>query len=252
MLSGPQRTDIAARLLAARQDGALLEHDGIALTVSDAYAIQTEVSAALGPVGGWKVGRATPEAPVSFAPLPASTILPTPQLWPRAGARLCGLELEIAFRIDAALPTLDAPDFAARLAASVTPLPAFEVVDSRLHDLDNAPPPWRLADGLLHAGLITGPAHDRSWQPDDFTEVPGQLVADASLIADGRLALTGGSPFALLIELLRHVGDHCGGVQPGQIVTTGSFTGLRFFKPGTRLRGHIAGMAPLEMMFGAP
>jgi len=40
-------------------------------------------------------------------------------------------------------------------------------------------------------------------------------------------------------------------VQPGQIVTTGAFTGLRFFKPGTRLRGSFAGMAPLEMMFGA-
>lgn len=250
MTAETQRAEIVARLLAARQGGPLLDSSGIGLEQSDAYAIQAEVMAALGPVGGWKVGRGTPEEAIIFAPIPAAAILPTPQLWTRAASRLGGLELEIAFRIDAPLPALDAPDFARQLTGCVTPLPAFEVVDCRLHDPDQAAPLWRLADFQINAGLIIGPALEGPWQPDDFICPPGLLIADASVIAKGLLTLPSGSPFDLLTTLLRQVGNHCGGVQPGQIVTTGSFTGLRFFRPGTRLRGRIAGMAPLEMMFG--
>ncbi|WP_428247557.1 hypothetical protein [Ferrovibrio sp.] len=251
MLTGEQRAAIAARLLAARQGGPLLDSSGIALDLDDVYAIQAAVMPALGPVGGWKVGRGSVHEPIIFAPIRHSGIAPSPCLWPRAESLLCGLELEIAFRIDGPLPALDAPDYAARLQACVTPLPVFEVVDSRLSDPETADPLWRLADFQLNTGLIIGKAHEKPWRPDDFIRVPGELIADSSTIAEGMLTQLGGSPFELLMLLLRQIGNHCGGVQPGHIVTTGSFTGLRFFKPGTRLRGTIAGMAPLEMMFGA-
>ncbi|WP_430398189.1 hypothetical protein [Ferrovibrio sp.] len=251
MITDQQRGEIVARLLAARQGGPLFDPAGIAIDHADILAIQAGVMAALGPVGGWKVGRGAPDQPIIFAPIRASGIAASPKLWPREDSRLCGLELEIAFRIDSALPPLDAPDYAAKLAASVTPLPVFEVLDSRLLNMETTDAHWRLADLQINAGMITGAAYDKPWQPDDFIRLNGELIADASIVVDGLLTQPGGSPFDLLIELLRQVKDHCGGVQPGQIVTTGAFTGLRFFKPGTRLRGSFAGMAPLEMMFGA-
>ncbi|WP_341705678.1 hypothetical protein, partial [Ferrovibrio sp.] len=187
--------------------------------------------------------------PAIFAPIPAAAIRPSPALWPAAGSRLRGAELEIAFRIDAPLPPADAADFLPRLAAAVTPLPAFEILDSRLQDPRNAAPLRVLADSQMNAGLVCGAASDGRWQPADFDRPDVFLKAGDSVLCAGPASLPGGTPFALLAELVCRCGDHCGGLQPGQIVTTGSFTGMHFFAAGATVSGRIAGLTPLSVTF---
>src|SRR3546814_4924054 len=58
------------------------------------------------------------------------------------------------------------------------------------------------------------------------------LFRSGAVLIDGPATMPGGNPFDLLAELVRSCGNHCGGLQRGQIVTTGSFTGMRFFAAG--------------------
>lgn len=241
-----------ASLLAARRGGSLAMADKAdePASIDDAHDIQAAVAAGLHmPIGGWKVGRWDAGAQLFYAPVRADLIRSTPDTRQPGETRLRGLELEIAFRIDGPLPAKDAPDFLDRLAASVTPMPAFEVVDSRLADPQAAGALWRLADFQMNAGLILGePLAKGGWKPEDFARPTVRLSLDGKDVANGPATLNTRTPFIMLADLVRDC-RHCGGVQPGHVVTTGSFTGLNFFPAGSTLTGLIEGMAPLTMTF---
>lgn len=248
--------DPIARLTAAWRDGTLVEADtaGEPRDIAETRTIQSAVLQAMGwRVGGWKVGRWNAGAPLFCAPIRADLMRPAPDSRRPEETRLRGLELEIGFRIDTALPAADDADFLRKLADAVTPMAVFEMVDSRLRDPLAASPLWRLADFQMNAGLIHGTPLAGSWRPDIFDKPDVKLVANGETIFDQPATLNTGTPFGMLADLVRQCnspgGNHCGGVQPGQIVTTGAFTGLRFFPPGTTLTGHISGLAPITMTF---
>jgi 2-keto-4-pentenoate hydratase len=251
-------TQIAAivdQLLGARRDGPLLQPTEDLSGFDAVYAIQSGVMAGLGRVGGWKVGRWDAGSPLIFAPIRADLIRPAPDTRQPEECRLRGAELEVAFRIDAKLPLPGSHDFLPALAACVTPMAVFEIVDSRLAEPKTASKLWHLADFQLNAGLVYGAALTTPWQPEDFANPQVQLTADGTDICNGPAALNTNTPFGMLADLVRQCsspgGDHCGGVQPGQIVTTGSFTGLRFFAKGTQLTGRIDNLPPITATFAA-
>lgn len=249
-MTAARHADAIARLLAARHGGPLYAPDYDLQDFHEVFAIQSGVMADLGAVGGWKVGRADANAPLNYSPIRADLIRSAPDTRQPAETRLRGLELEIAFRIDGPLPAIDAPDFMRRLASVVTPLPAFEVVDSRLADPQGTTALWRLADFQLNAGLILGAPLAGAWQAEDFANPAVRLVADGEDVVKGPATLNTGTPFGMLADLVREC-RHCGGVQPGQVVTTGSFTGLRYFPAGSTLTGVVGSMTPLTMTFAA-
>jgi 2-keto-4-pentenoate hydratase len=47
--------------------------------------------------------------------------------------------------------------------------------------------------------------------------------------------------------LLAHLGDHCGGLQVGQTVITGSLCGLPWFTPDAIVTGWIAGFGEVSI-----
>ncbi|QDO98420.1 hypothetical protein FNB15_14555 [Ferrovibrio terrae] len=247
-------TQIAAiidQLLAARRGGLLLQPTEDLSGFDAVYAIQSGVMAKLGEVGGWKVGRWDAGSPLFYAPISADLIRPAPDTRQPEECRLRGAELEVAFRIDAKLPSPGSHDFLPALAACVTPMAVFEIVDSRLADPKSASKLWNLADVQLNAGLVCGTPLEMSWQPEDFSHPQVQLTADGADVVAGPAMLNTSTPFGMLADLVRSCGAHCGGVQPGQIVTTGSFTGLRFFAKGTQLTGCIANLPPVSVSFAA-
>ncbi len=245
-------TRIAAiidQLLAARRGGPLLHPTEDLPGFDTVYAIQSGVMAGLGRVGGWKVGRWDAGSPLFFAPIRADLIRPAPDTRRPAECRLRGAELEVGFRIDAKLPSPGSHDFLPALAACVTPMAVFEIVDSRLAEPKTASKLWQLADFQLNAGLVHGAPLTTPWQPEDFAHPTVQLTADGADVVAGPARLNTNTPFGMLADLIRTCGDHCGGVQPGQIVTTGSFTGLRFFDKGTQLTGRIGNLPPVSVGF---
>ena len=158
--------------------------------------------------------------------------------------------MEIAFRLERELPALDDPDMAGKLKAAVVAFPVIEVVDTRLAFLDTCHPMMKLADNQSSAGLVYGePVAD--WQSLNLTNPGHKFTADDQLVSGGPGAVSGGSAFENLEAFVRVAGDHCGGFQVGQFLTTGALSGLHWIEKGQTVRGEIEGLGSVEVFIGA-
>lgn len=237
---------LVAQLLAAREGGAKLPAKvGEGLSRARIFEVQQAVAARLGPVGGFKVA-CPPDAPIVIAPIMARDIYQTPaEITVPAGEEV-GIELEYAFRLIASPPDRDAPDFEPRLRASVELLPAFELVQSRLADPKGAGPALKMLDNQLNGAVVLGEAV-RDWQSLDVTRAEARLLLGGETLLDGVARVPGGDAFATLCALVRALSNHCGGLQVGQVVITGSLNGLPWITPPTTAQGRIAGLGDVAM-----
>ncbi|WP_207538532.1 2-keto-4-pentenoate hydratase [Sabulicella rubraurantiaca] len=205
-----------------------------------AYTVQSELLAALGPRGGWKVGAANPSATPLSAPLPATCLLPSGTAF--AGA-MRGVELELALRLGRDVPACEAlrrSDFDAML-------PAIEVVETRLAGWEQAPALLKLADLQTHGALILGEPIPISEL--DFGALEAELRMDGEVVASTRGANTAGSLEWLLDGLSQRLAARGEALRQGEILTTGSLTGMLFAAPGTRVLGRLAGIGEVALRF---
>ncbi len=242
--------DLARRLAAARRGGPKVTASaGAGLTRADAFAVQERLVDAFGPVGGFKVA-CPPDAPIVIAPIFANDIHQSPATLPIPADEPVGVEMEYAFRLTAPMPDLSAADFDARMSAAVELLPAFEVVESRLADPEGADPLLKMADNQINGSVVLGEACT-GWHDFDVTQAAGWLRIGDDILLDGPARVPGGDAFRTLCRLARALGTHCGGLQPGQVVITGSLNGLPWVRPGVAVDGHIDGLAGLRMTLDA-
>lgn len=236
---------IADALLAAWRSGGLVDHRDLPppADAEAAYRIQARVAEATGPAGGYKTGRATPDAPLIFAPVPARLMRAEGAVIPSGESRLRGVELEVAYRIEDSLPSADASDFAARLAATVTAIAALEIVESRLADPEAAGPLWKLADNQINYGIVSGSA---GAVPADLSAT---LQIGPELAVDGPVVNTGGAPFDVFADFVALAERRGIALKPGFVVITGSVTGLRYAAAGHRVVGRIAGLGEVSCSF---
>ncbi|MFU8778994.1 MAG: 2-keto-4-pentenoate hydratase, partial [Roseovarius sp.] len=165
---------LAEALIAARGIGPKLpESAAEGLTRARVFAVQEAVAAQLGPVGGFKVA-CPPGAPIVIAPIMARDIHLSPAVIACAAVEEVGIELEYAFRLIAAPPAPDAPDFEARLKDAVELLPAFELVQSRLADPKGASAALKMLDNQLNGAVVLG-APCRDWHGVDVTRAGAWL-----------------------------------------------------------------------------
>ena len=245
--------ELAARYAAAYTDCvAVAARDRRAepQSVDEAYAVQALVMQSLGATGGFKTGRPDPAQPNVMAPIPAAHIRPSPAHYNAANMRLCGVELEIAFRIDAELPRPSGTDFDARLRAVVSAVPAIEMVDTRLADHENVSPMTKLSDNQFGYGLVVGqPVKDFSRlnlsHPEIAFSVDGVQIGPTTGRVPGVV-----DAFQVLKNFLAVVGDHCGGLKPGMYVTTGALSGLFWTEKTISIDGSIAGLGDVRATVG--
>ena len=241
----------ARRLLDARRTRTRISLTDLALTeAAHAYAVQDLVIHSLGPIGGWKVGAKGPDREPTCAPLPAAGILATPATLTDGTWRARGIETELALRIDADLPEREAPYTLDEVLAAIgAVLPTIEVVETRLLEFPQAAPLAMLADLGAHGALVTG-AEGR-FQPDLLAtqKLAAQQWFDDKQVADS----IGGNPAQELGRVLVWLANHCAnrglGLRQGQIVTTGSCTGMLFAPAASRVRGMVAGLGSCEVSF---
>lgn len=245
--SPPSR--IADRLLAARSRGAgVAWPEVLPANRDDAFAAQALQLRSLGPVGGWKVGARHATAEPSCAPLPASGLLPSGATLDGPAWRMRGLEVELAVRLGRDLEA-DAPPSAqqVRLALDAV-LPAVEVVETRLADWAGSDPLAQLADLQTHGALVLGAPQAVPAQLD-LRDVVAYLAADGQPLASAR----GGNPAADLFRLLGWLAAHCTRqgtpLRAGQVVTTGSCTGLLFAAAGTQVQAELQGIGQVRLQF---
>jgi 2-keto-4-pentenoate hydratase len=242
--------EAASLLVRARRTGALLAslpESCRPASVDEAHDIQYAAAEQLGDrIAGWKVAT-TPEGRVARGGLLRSRVVESGATLSPGQVPLQGVEAEIAFRFDRALPPRDAPYGYEEVATSVTAFPAIEVVDSRFHTYPKTPLLDRLADFMSNGALVKGDAI-AGWRGLDLVNVEVELAIDDRTIvrhAGGHPAKDPLQPaVALVNDVRRSVG-----IGAGDIVTTGTYTGLHFAKPGQTVHAIFHGVGSVSVHF---
>lgn len=242
----------ATGLLQARRHGLRLPLGSLApRDRGEAYAIQDETLGRLGPVGGWKVSARDGEGP-ACAPLPAEGLLPAPVRLGGPAWRLRGVQLEVAFRLRRDLPArpgrppYDADEVAQALGSV---MPAVELVESRLDDWLAAGREAQLADLLSHGALVLG--REQRFEPRwlQLGRAEARLRFNDTVVAN----TVGGHPTGDVGTLLAWLANHCVArgrpLQAGQVLTTGSCTGMVFASAGDAVQAEIGGLSPVALAY---
>jgi len=245
----PDISHAVQALLEARRNGRQMAPPFALKDRAAVFAIQDGVAAATGPVAGWKVGARTPTAEPNPAPLLQGALVPSPARFDGKAMHMIGVEVEISFHIVRDVAARSAPvERAEALAAVGDAFVGMEIVDTRLADFKNADPEWLLADNQMNHALVVGDPI-RNWKTLDWATLPVRLVVDGQTIVDQQGGLGAVDPVRPLAWMIDHAVRHRGGLRAGQAITTGSWTGLRYFPPGSHARGEFPGFGAVEASF---
>ncbi|MET0217788.1 MAG: fumarylacetoacetate hydrolase family protein [Burkholderiales bacterium] len=249
-MTDDQVTQAANLLVEARRTGnriSSLPDSCKPSTPEDAYAIQDAVAARLGAVGGWKVGAGSPQAEPACAPMPADLIFRSEQHPSYAASPGTEVETEIAFLLGADLPPRDVPYTVKDVVAAVASVhAAIELVDSRFADRRSVDRLSLLADSLSNGAFVLGSGQKGKRRVDQTTQ-PAVLYFDDRKVADTVGGNPAGDVYRIFAWLANHVAKHYGGLRAGQIVTTGSCTGMVPVAPSARVLGRLAGIGEVEV-----
>lgn len=238
----------AQALLQARRSRQWLDalpEEGRPHSLEDVAAIQAAVAAELGPVAGWKVGAASPEAEPAGAPLHAATLRWDNTPFDAAEFNLIGIEAEIGYRLGADLPPRETPYTREEVLAAIATLhPTIEVVDSRFKAMG----PDKLshaADQGSHGALVIGPAVTE-WRHITPPALPVRFSFNGQVVVEHVGGNSAGEPIRLLQWLANKGARAHGGLKAGMVITTGSCTGMLMVQPGIRARAEFAGVGAVE------
>jgi 2-keto-4-pentenoate hydratase len=123
-----------------------------------------------------------------------------------------------------------------------------EVVDTRLLDFKKVEPEWLLADNQMNHALVIGDPI-KNWKGLDWPNLQVKLTIDGKVEVDRKGGLGAVDPVRPLAWMIDHAVRQRGGIRKGQAITTGSWTGLRYYLPGTRARGEFVGLGSVEASF---
>jgi 2-keto-4-pentenoate hydratase len=194
-------------------------------TLEEAYYIQDLMLQALGVAGGWKVGAPTPTATPLCAPMPLGNFAASGERIAKQFRRMRGVEAEIAFLLGKNLPPRPTPYSREELVDAIASChPAMELLESALLDPDAADRLTGIADLQSNGGFVYGVAAP-GWQSFDFEDETAQMNVDGFVrVANGKNA-AGPDLLRLVLWLANEGQTRTGGLQAGQWITTGSWTG---------------------------
>jgi 2-keto-4-pentenoate hydratase len=239
--------ETAAQTLAeARRSGVLIAAlPVVPASVAEAHAIQDRVAALLGAVvGGFKAG-APPGAEPTRGLIHAPMIRPSPARMSPVEVPHLGVEGEIAFRFTRDLPARAMPYTREEVAKAVSVLPAIEIVSGRYRDPRGRPNLEQLADCTINGGLVFGD-EIADWAHLDLPKLHIRMLVNDEVVVDKRGGHPTDDPLAAAVALANMLP---GGVTAGQIVTTGSWTGMDFLKPGDRCVVRFEGLGEADVVF---
>ena len=216
-------------------------------SVAEAHAIQDRVAVLLGEAVGAFKANALPGQEPTRGLIYTRMIRSSPaQISPRDVPHL-GVEGEIAFRFSRDLPARGAPYGREEVAEAVTILPAIEVVSGRFHDPRTRPPLEQLADCIANGALVPG-ADTQDWSHLNLASLSVALLVNDKPVLERQGGHPTGDPLGVAVALVNMM-RAAGGVKEGQIVTTGSWTGLRFLKPGDHCTVQFETLGAAEVFF---
>lgn len=248
-------TEFVAARTGIRLIGAL-SADATPTTLDDAYRIQAEMARRLGGYRGWKVGALTAEqqakigvrAPTA-ARLLAAFVHDSPGRLAHARFRIPKLEAELAFTLARDLPPRAEPYGEDEVADAIAAMhPVIEVADTRL-----PPQPdlvMNLADGMGNGAFIIGPAYG-SWRVMDRGAVAVTIKVNGATAATGQGAVVLGDPLRAVVIFANNPIPGTPGLRRGDIVTTGSLTGMTPVAAGDVAVAEFASIGTIEVSFAS-
>ena len=256
-------TEAIERLWQARESGRPLAGFPEACrpqTLADGYAIQGAFVRAWGqPVAGWKVGCTAVETQRLFGieepfygPVFAPVVFRSPAELPAADFAMRGIECEFAFRLVADFEPREKPYRLEEAAERVSaPIPAIEIVSPRHDHPVRHGAPSAIADCGVNGGLVLGAA-TLDWQALDLATHAVRLAVDGEQKAAGTGALVLGHPLNVLAWFVNRYTASGRTLPAGQIVSTGTTTGLIILEPGQTAVADFGSLGKVELRFVTP
>lgn len=245
----------AARLIAARQSGqriAALRQDEAPASAAEAYDVQEAILRRLGvPIAGWKAGAANPTAEPQGGAILADRVKPSPARFALLPNALRTVEAELAFSFAYDLPLRDAPYSEAEVWEAIDALHvAIEVLESSFLDRRLVPEHAPLADLLNNGAFCHGKAI-RDWRSFDVLKPQAILLIDGKEVRRAKAGTPGGHPRRLLGWLANHAAKRGRPIKRGDIVTTGSHTGMYDAPAGAQVTARFDGIGDAVLTFSA-
>ncbi len=250
---------LAQDLAAARAGGWTVSppaDDRSALSLEQAYEVQERVTALLGAESrGWKVGSTSVAAQQRLGTSePGAGRLPRQYVF-ESGAHVgvspahdVQVEVEFAFRLGMDLAPRDAPYEAGEVRQAVAAfMPGIELVGSRLvSGLAGSGRALVTADGGANVAFIAGRevALTGPWDLVDH-ECSLRINGEQTVTGTGARAL--GDPVLVLTWLANHLAARGMTLASGEIVTTGTCTGLEHVTHGDVLVGDFGSLGAVEV-----
>ena len=247
----------AGEFVAARAEARLvaaLPPDAMPATRAEAYRVQAEIARLCGGYRGWKVGSLTAEAQAAAGIDRPTGARLLSRFFHDAPAKLSRrrfvqptLECEVAFEMAADLPPRATPWSLDEVHAAIGAMRlAIEVADSRL------PEPRATAMNIADAGasgaFVLGPAV-LSWRSMDRGAIEAVLEVNGAEAARGSGSRILGDPLRAVVLFANAPAPFGPGLRRGDIVTTGSLTGMTPVAPGDRAVARFGFLGQVEVEF---
>jgi 2-keto-4-pentenoate hydratase len=239
----------AGILLAVRSGAPTVAGLGTAAPATEAecWAIQRDVLKRLGgTISGYKCA-APPGMPTSAAIVPAAGIRRSPASWTVPPGQQIGIETEIAVRFNRDLPPRGTPYSLDEVLDAVdAAFPAIELVKSRYTDMRAVTPLETMADNVAHAGFVHGP-DVANWRSFDLKSLKVKQVCGGVTQVEKIGGNPSGDPLVPLLWIANHLHQFGLHLQAGQIVTTGSTTGLIFVDRNQKVMSAFEGFGEVSV-----
>jgi 2-keto-4-pentenoate hydratase len=245
-----QISHAAALLAGARRTGQLLDSlpaDATPANIAEGHAIQDAVTATLGrPVGAYKAMAPAHGEPTRGV-IYADTIHPSPARIPAAAVPQCGVEGEVAFVFLRDLPPRPAAYSRDEVSDAVEACAAIELVSSRYRNSDTASNLQKLADNISNGAFVHA-APAVGWRALELGQLKVTLTVNGSTVLEQAGGHATGDPLGIAVALANMMREQHG-VRAGQFVTCGTYTGLRYLKPGDVCGVRFEGLGAAEVTF---
>lgn len=231
-------------------------------TLDEAYALQDIVAMGMStdrmdtgkstnPVGGWKIGAAAPDAtPVFSAMPPWGGYAKSGDRISKSLRRLRGVEAEIAFLMGKDLPAR-ANHYSRDevIDAIASAHPAIELLESAFADPDKVDRLSVIGDLQMNGGFAHG-AGVSNWKSIDLAEESVEVVVDGAQRFEGKASNSAGTDLIRLVVWLANEGSYrTGGLQSGQWITTGSWSGKTLARSGSEVHVRFSSFGEVDLTF---
>ncbi|WP_447928732.1 fumarylacetoacetate hydrolase family protein [Vreelandella sp. EE27] len=214
-----------------------------------AYQVQQEVARSLGWFSSgrptaWKIGG-TVQRPTA-SPIADKHVVNSPySMGYKSRHSIVGIEVELALKLASPLP--DGASLDESINAVGTVMAAIEICDVRAENWKTLPETFLLADHQMNRCLILGEAVTQGWKAG-YVDSEITLTSNQRNVDGGPLRHPLGNPLRLLPWLASHVQkQYPPGLQAGDIITTGTWTGILEAYPDEMIKAHFSEIGEVSL-----